>query len=57
MDNVSKMDIIGALERLRDEIAWTDPEDFEDNQSDFVGQLESVIDVLYHSGTGGATDE
>lgn len=53
MDNTNMMDIIGALERLRDEISWTDPEDFESNQPDFVGQLQAVIDDLYHSGTGG----
>lgn len=49
------LDIIGALERLRGEISWTDPEDFEDNQPDFIGQLQAVIDVLYTE-TGGAAD-
>ncbi len=54
--NPTMMDIIGALERLRDEISWTDPEDFAENQDDFTGQLQSVIDVLYTSTMGGAVD-
>lgn len=54
--NPTMMDIIATLERLRDEISWTDPEDFAENQDDFIGQLQSVIDVLYTSATGGAAD-